>query len=160
MSDSEGSEGVEDEQEPEGEDITNKSEDEYDEEEEEDDEFRPRKKHRGGGGGFILEEAEVDDDIEDEEEWEDGAENYNLQDLEEHGPTARDIDAHSRRQTIWDSQKEEELEKYLKQKYADEAVAARHFGDGGEDMSDEITQQTLLPGIKLGKYRFVIFIMW
>lgn len=28
-------------------------------------------------------------------------------------------------------------------------MAARHFGDGGEDMSDEITQQTLLPGVKL-----------
>lgn len=40
------------------------------------------------------------------------------------------------------------MEKYLRQKYADEATAQRHFGDGGEDMSDEITQQTFLPGIK------------
>jgi len=40
------------------------------------------------------------------------------------------------------------LEEYLRKKYADEAVAQRHFGDGGEDISDEITQQTLLPGIK------------
>lgn len=27
-------------------------------------------------------------------------------------------------------------------------MAAKHFGDGGEDMSDEITQQTLLPNVK------------
>lgn len=46
------------------------------------------------------------------------------------------------------SQKEDELEEYLRKKYADESVAKRHFGDGGEEMSDEITQQTLLPGIK------------
>lgn len=36
----------------------------------------------------------------------------------------------------------------MRKKYADESVARRHFGDGGEEMSDEITQQTLLPGIK------------
>lgn len=45
------------------------------------------------------------------------------------------------------SQKEDEIEEYLRKKYADETVAA-HFGDGGEEMSDEITQQTLLPGVK------------
>lgn len=27
-------------------------------------------------------------------------------------------------------------------------MAIRHFGDGGEEMGDEITQQTLLPGVK------------
>ena len=37
----------------------------------------------------------------------------------------------------------------MRKKYADESTGARHFGDGNEDMSDEITQQTLLPGIKL-----------
>lgn len=46
------------------------------------------------------------------------------------------------------SQKEDEIEEYLKKKYADESIAARHFGDGGEEMSEEITQQTLLPGVK------------
>lgn len=44
--------------------------------------------------------------------------------------------------------KEEEVEEYFRKKYADENIASRHFGDGGEDMSDEITQQTLLPGVK------------
>lgn len=46
------------------------------------------------------------------------------------------------------SQKEDEIEEYLRKKYADESAVARHFGDGGEEMSDEITQQTLLPGVK------------
>ena len=46
------------------------------------------------------------------------------------------------------SQKEDEIEEYLRKKYADESIATRHFGDGGEEMSDEITQQTLLPGVK------------
>lgn len=47
------------------------------------------------------------------------------------------------------NQKEEEIEKLLRKKYADSEHHARsHFGDGGEEMSDEITQQTLLPGIK------------
>lgn len=46
------------------------------------------------------------------------------------------------------TQKEDEIEEYLRKKYADESMVKRHFGDGGEEMSDEITQQTLLPGIK------------
>lgn len=47
------------------------------------------------------------------------------------------------------NQKEEEIEEILRKKYADADRQARsHFGDGGEEMSDEITQQTLLPGIK------------
>lgn len=46
------------------------------------------------------------------------------------------------------TQKEHEIEEYLRKKYADDSAAARHFGDGGEEMSDEITQQTLLPGVK------------
>jgi transcription elongation factor SPT5 len=49
---------------------------------------------------------------------------------------------------LFSAQKEEELEEYLRKKYADATDVQRHFGDGNEDMSDEITQQTLLPGIK------------
>lgn len=45
------------------------------------------------------------------------------------------------------SHKEEEIEEYLRNKYANEARVAHHFGDG-EHMNDEITQQTLLPNIK------------
>lgn len=49
---------------------------------------------------------------------------------------------------LFSTQREDEIEEYLRKKYADETVVKRHFGDGGEEMSDEITQQTLLPGIK------------
>jgi hypothetical protein len=51
-------------------------------------------------------------------------------------------------QLYYRTQKEDEIEEYLRKKYADESAVARHFGDGGEEMSDEITQQTLLPGVK------------
>ena len=44
------------------------------------------------------------------------------------------------------TQKEDEIEEYYKKKYGESSVAAR-FGEG-EDMSDEITQQGLLPGVK------------
>lgn len=46
------------------------------------------------------------------------------------------------------TQKEDEIEEYLRKRYADESLARRHFGDGGEEMSNEIMQQTLLPAIK------------
>lgn len=46
------------------------------------------------------------------------------------------------------SQKEDEIEEYLRKRYAGESTSIRHFGDGGEDMSDEITQQPLLPDVK------------
>lgn len=68
--------------------------------------------------------------------------------IDEIGPTAREIEGRRRGTNLWDSQKEEEIEEYLRNKYADETAAHRHFGEGGEEMSDEITQQTLLPGIK------------
>ena len=44
------------------------------------------------------------------------------------------------------SQNEEEIEEYLRRKYADSATVDR-FGEG-TGMSDEITQQGLLPGVK------------
>ena len=42
--------------------------------------------------------------------------------------------------------KEEEIEEYYRRKYAD-ASATERFGEG-EEMSDDITQQGLLPGVK------------
>lgn len=42
--------------------------------------------------------------------------------------------------------KEDEIEEYYRQKYADSTAAGR-YGEG-EEMSDEITQQGLLPGVK------------
>ena len=44
------------------------------------------------------------------------------------------------------SESAEEIEQYYRNKYAD-AEGAYKFGEG-EEMSDEITQQGLLPGVK------------
>lgn len=55
---------------------------------------------------------------------------------------------------FFSTQKEDEIEEYLRKRYADESLARRHFGDGGEEMSNEITQQTLLPAIKYANLYF------
>lgn len=44
------------------------------------------------------------------------------------------------------SEKEDEIEEYYRQRYGESTVTER-FGEG-EEMSDEITQQGLLPGVK------------
>lgn len=136
-------EDVEDEEEPEGEDL--------DSEEEDEDEDRPKKKKKKERyGGFIIDEAEVDDEVDEDEEWgEDGAigEIGIVNESDELGPTAREIEIR-RRGNLWDTQKEDEIEEYLRKRYADDSIVRKHFGDGGEEMSDEITQQTLLPAIK------------
>ncbi|XP_008545708.1 transcription elongation factor SPT5 [Microplitis demolitor] len=137
------------EEEPEGEDLDDSEHDEEEYEDEDDD--RPRKKKKKDRFcGFIDDEAEVDDDVEDDEEWEDGAQEIGIvgNEVDELGPTAREIEGRRRGTNLWESQREDEIEEYLRKKYADESVAIRHFGDGGEEMSDEITQQTLLPGVK------------
>ena len=46
----------------------------------------------------------------------------------------------------YSSQTEDEIEEYYRQKYGDNSALDR-FGEG-EEMSDEITQQGLLPGVK------------
>uniref|UniRef100_A0A1A9UYD5 Transcription elongation factor SPT5 n=1 Tax=Glossina austeni TaxID=7395 RepID=A0A1A9UYD5_GLOAU len=126
--------------------------DEVDSEEyEEDEDDRPRKKKKKDRfGGFIIDEAEVDDEVDEDDEWEEGANELGIvgNEIDELGPTARDIEIRRRGTNLWDTQREDEIEEYLRKKYADESIAKRHFGDGGEEMSDEITQQTLLPGIK------------
>ncbi|KAK3101764.1 hypothetical protein FSP39_006184 [Pinctada imbricata] len=121
-------------------------EDEYDEEEDEDyDDRKRRKKPRHGG--YILDEADVDEEgDEDEEDWEDGAEDLLETKSSYEGPTAKEIESNRRLEHLFTTQKEDEIEEYYKKKYGDSSVAAR-FGEG-EDMSDEITQQGLLPGVK------------
>jgi len=142
-------EEVADEQEPEGEDLN--SEDEYDEEEDEEDD-RPGKKKKKNErfGGFIIDEADVDDEVEEDDDWEDGAGEYGIvaNEVDELGPTAREIEGRRRGTNLWDTQNEDEIEEYLRKKYADASVTIKHFGDAGEELADEITQQTLLPGVK------------
>ena len=43
---------------------------------------------------------------------------------------------------------EREIEEYYRQRYNEDTAAIARFGEGGEEMSDEITQQTLLPEVK------------
>lgn len=92
----------------------------------------------------------MDDEVEEDDEWEEGAQEMGIvgNEVDEIGPTAREIEGRRRGTNLWDTQKAEKIEEYFRNKYADESVALRHFGEGGEEMSDEITQQTLLPGIK------------
>ncbi|XP_059170624.1 transcription elongation factor SPT5-like [Physella acuta] len=134
-----------DEEEPEGEDLID-DEDEYDEEEDEEEETRVRKKKRKGALGFIIDEADVDDeDDEDDGEWEDGAEEI-IDRKSTYDASEREIESHQRLRHIWESQREDEIEQYYRQKFGNVTTAER-YGEG-EEMSDEITQQGRLPGVK------------
>lgn len=78
---------------------------EYDEEEEEDEESgRYKRRRQERHGGFILDEAEVDDEVESEDDWEEGAGDVGIinNDLDEHGPTARDIERRRRGTNVWE----------------------------------------------------------
>jgi len=80
---------------------------EYDEEEDEEDEDRPnrgRRKKNDRFGGFIIDEAEVDDEIEDEDEWEEGAQEIGIvgNEVDELGPTAREIEGRRRGTNLWE----------------------------------------------------------
>lgn len=76
---------------------------EYDEEEDEDDD-RPRKKKRKDRcNDFIIHEAEVDDEVEDDEDWEEGAQEMGIvHEIEEAGPTAREIEGRRRGTNLWE----------------------------------------------------------
>lgn len=128
------------------EDLDGEVED-YDEEEEEDDDEPSRKRKKKSHFNFILDEADVDDEgDETEEEWEEGAEDIIDRKSVHEGPSARDIEGKIRLAQIWNSEKEDEIEEYYRQRYGESTVTER-FGEG-EEMSDEITQQGLLPGVK------------
>lgn len=95
-----GPEDVEDEQEPEGDSL-----DEYDSEEDESDSGRAKKKKKKDRyGGFIIDEAEVDDEVEDEDEWEEGAQEIGIvpNEVDEFGPTAREIEGRRRGTNLWE----------------------------------------------------------
>ncbi|CAB1348655.1 unnamed protein product [Coregonus sp. 'balchen'] len=129
--------------EEEGEDLAD--EEEYDEEEEEDDDDRPRKKPRHGG--FILDEADVDDEYEDEDPWEEGAEDI-LEKVSniDHVVLDEDNSGSRRLQNLWRDSREEALGEYYMRKYAKQS--GNDFPGGSEELSDDITQQQLLPGVK------------
>ena len=76
--------------------------DEEDEDEEDDD--RPRKKRKKDRFNFLDDEAEVDDDVEDDEEWEEGAQEIGIvgNEVDELGPTAREIEGKRRGTNLWE----------------------------------------------------------
>merc|ERR1719234_608806 len=106
---------------------------------------------------FIIDEAEVDsDDEEGEDAWL-GDGNDDLDRLDEAdvaGQTAAEVEARMRQRDRKMGRKDEmelderEIEEYYRQRYNEDAAAIARFGEGGEEMSDEITQQTLLPEVK------------
>lgn len=145
---------AEPEEEPEGENLDEEDDDdddddyEDDEEDEEEEVGHKRKRKKPRYGGFILDEAEVDDEVEEEEDWEEGAEDIIDRTRPNEETTSRDIDSHRRLQMMWTSQKEDEIEDYYRRKYAETSAAERGYGEGDMELSDEIAQQTLLPGVK------------
>ncbi|UYV79463.1 SUPT5H [Cordylochernes scorpioides] len=120
----------------------------YDEEEEEEEYEDHKKKRKKPRYDFIIDEAEVDDEVEDDEEWEEGAEDIIDRTRPSEENTSRDIDSHRRLQMMWNSQKEDEIEDYYRKKYADTSDADRGYGGDDVELSEEIAQQTLLPGVK------------
>ena len=89
---------------------------------------------------------------------------------DEAGKTAADVEAHMRQRDRksgfkMDEVDEQEIEEYYRNRYSfllvttaclsypllrynEDTAAIQRFGEGGEEMSDEITQQTLLPEVK------------
>ncbi|EGI69080.1 Transcription elongation factor SPT5 [Acromyrmex echinatior] len=134
----ENEEEQEEEEQEEEEQEEEEQEEEEEEEDEEDDDDKPRKKKKSRVARFIIDEAEVDDDVKDDDEWEeeeiDGQLRVRLRD---------DIEIQ-----IFGNTQEGEIEEYLRKKYSNKSIAAHRFGDGGEEISEEIIQQTLLPGVK------------
>uniref|UniRef100_A0A3B4B9C0 NusG-like N-terminal domain-containing protein n=1 Tax=Periophthalmus magnuspinnatus TaxID=409849 RepID=A0A3B4B9C0_9GOBI len=127
----------------EGEDIMD-DEDEYDEEEEEEDDDRPRKKPRHGG--FILDEAGTTK--RDHGDWT-GTRVLDVTDLSnlDHIPLDDDHSGSRRLQNLWRDSREEALGEYYMRKYA-KSAGGEHYSGGSEELSDDITQQQLLPGVK------------
>jgi len=142
-----------DEEPADGEDLN-----EVDSEEEDDKLGRQKKKgKRTNARDFIIDEAEVDtDDEEDEDAWRDDGEGDGLDpnEADEAGKTAADVEAAFRAGKRgkggfkMDEVDEAEIEEYYRNRYNEDEGAKQRFGEGGEEMSDEITQQTLLPEVK------------
>ena len=94
-----------------------------------------------------------DDDDEDEEAWGDEGIDDRFNEAEEAGQTAAEVEARMRqrdRRGHKDEMEldEREIEAYYRERYNEDTAAIARFGEGGEAMSDEITQQTLLPEVK------------
>merc|ERR1719289_279690 len=114
-----------------------------------------RRKKMTNARDFIIDEAEVDtDDEEDEDAWRDDVnDELDPNEADEAGQTAADIEARLRERDRkfgmqMDAVDEQEIEAYYRNRYNEDNAAIARFGEGGEEMSDEITQQTLLPEVR------------
>ena len=122
----------------------------------EEENYRGKRKGRNTkASDFIIDEAEVDsEDDEDEDAWrDDGEDGLDLNEADEAGQSAQDVEAMMRRRDRKfgmqnDILDEREIEAYYRDRYNEDTAAIARFGEGGEEMSDEITQQTLLPEVK------------
>uniref|UniRef100_A0A674GHL0 Transcription elongation factor SPT5 n=1 Tax=Taeniopygia guttata TaxID=59729 RepID=A0A674GHL0_TAEGU len=81
-------------------------------------------------------------------QWEDGAEDI-LEKASNIDNVVLDEDRSGARrlQNLWRDQREEELGEYYMKKYAKSSVGETVYG-GSDELSDDITQQQLLPGVK------------
>lgn len=141
-------EDPEPEEEPEGENLDEEEYDEEEEEEDEDEEARRKRRKKARFGGFILDEAEVDDEVEDDEDWEEGAEDMIDPHRQTEEASSKELHSHRRLQMMLTSQKEDEIEDYYRRKYADTTATEGGYREADVELSDEIAQQTLLPGVK------------
>ncbi|CAF5176813.1 unnamed protein product, partial [Rotaria magnacalcarata] len=111
-----------------------------------------RKKKKISGKNFIIDEADVDDDEEEEEE-EDAPEEGFVEQTEIHDTTAADIyrAGRSKFPLAEDGMDPIAMEKYINERYGPKGRGTRgdyDEYDDGEQVPDEITQQSLLPDVK------------
>uniref|UniRef100_H2Y415 Transcription elongation factor SPT5 n=1 Tax=Ciona savignyi TaxID=51511 RepID=H2Y415_CIOSA len=126
---------------------------EYDEEEYEDEEVNRRRAKRARHQGFIIDEADVDEDGVDEEEWEDGAEDILERDEEIEASNVEnvlddDMSGARRLHNMFNNEREEELGEYYMKKYATSSAMSKSGLYGDSEVSDDISQQQLLPDVK------------
>jgi len=142
------------------EDDDDEEEEEEDDEDDEDYSYGAKRSKRSNRNNkkkseFIIEEAEVDEDADDDENaWDDADDNDMPNEAEEAGLTAKEVDDSRRKREMEmggfddDNMDVEALEEYYRNRYNEDTEARSRFGRAGEAVSDEITQQTLLPGVK------------
>uniref|UniRef100_H2Y417 Transcription elongation factor SPT5 n=1 Tax=Ciona savignyi TaxID=51511 RepID=H2Y417_CIOSA len=121
---------------------------EYDEEEYEDEEVNRRRAKRARHQGFIIDEADVDEDGVDEEEWEDGAEDILERASNVENVLDDDMSGARRLHNMFNNEREEELGEYYMKKYATSSAMSKSGLYGDSEVSDDISQQQLLPDVK------------
>nr|CAB3266712.1 transcription elongation factor SPT5 [Phallusia mammillata] len=137
----------------EAENLDDKHEEDEEESEEEEFEEPHRAAKRQKVSGFIIDEADVDDDSPDDDGWEEGAEDIMDRDEETEASIAEhvleDERAGVRRlQNLINTEQEEVLGEYYMRKYATNSSASGAGYGIDNEVSDDISQQQLLPDVK------------